>query len=98
MSDASLPAAFERQVVEHMNADHADALLLYVTVLADRPKARSVQLLAIDLEAMTIATDLPGPDSEIRVPLKPRPTDAAQVRAALVAMAKQARRLTARDG
>ena len=95
MSDRALDAEFESEVIAHMNADHADAVLLYVTVLASMPQATRGELVAIDLRSMTVKTDLPEPHGEVRIPLDPAPNGPQQIRAALVAMAKRARNVLA---
>ena len=94
MTDHTLAGEFERQVVAHMNADHADAVLLYVTVLASLPQATRGELVSIDLKAMTIRTDLPHPNREVRIALEPCPDGPGQIRAALVTMAKRARKIS----
>ncbi len=91
MTSRALDREFERQVIAHMNADHADAVLAYVNVLSGLPDATQATLVAIDLDAMIVKTDLPPPHDEVRIALDPEPDGAAQVRAALVAMAKRAR-------
>jgi heme iron utilization protein len=93
MKDRALDPGLERQVVAHMNADHADAVLLYVTALAALPQATRAELVAIDLQAMTLRTDLPAPNGKLRIALEPPPDGPTQIRAALVAMAKRARNI-----
>ena len=78
--------AGERGAVEHMNADHADALALYAAGAggaADLPW----RLTGLDPEGM----DLMAADRTVRVPYPERVTDMGALRKSLVAMAARAR-------
>jgi heme iron utilization protein len=86
LSDAQAIVAGERGAVEHMNADHADALALYAAGAggaADLPW----RLTGLDPEGM----DLMAADRTVRVPYPERVTDMGALRKSLVAMAARAR-------
>jgi putative heme iron utilization protein len=86
LSDAQAIVAGERGAVEHMNADHADALALYAVGAggaADLPW----RLTGLDPEGM----DLMAADRTVRVPYPERVTDMGALRKSLVAMAARAR-------
>lgn len=83
-ADALIEA--EEGAVEHMNADHADALRLYAMVLARMPKARW-RASGIDPEGL----DLSAGDLTARVTFPERIGDAAGLRAVLVRLARECR-------
>ena len=78
--------SFEVSAVQHMNADHADAVALYATHFG-RAKADDWQVATLDPEGMTLTAG----DKVARAPF-PRPlADADDLRSTLSLMAKQAR-------
>lgn len=79
-------APAEKDIVEHMNEDHADAVALYATALLDRPPGDWI-MTGIDPEGM----DLRAGGSVARLAFAEPVRDAATARAALVASAKAAR-------
>lgn len=76
----------EESAVEHMNADHAEALALYAEKLCGAPKGRW-RVSGVDPEGM----DLASGDLTARLVFEARVTDAASLRTSLVALAAQAR-------
>ncbi|CAM5773686.1 pyridoxamine 5'-phosphate oxidase [Labrys miyagiensis] len=89
LTDCSEAAALrqgEEGAVEHMNADHADAVRLYATRLA-HGKEGPWRLTGIDPEGM----DLAFADETVRVPFAERVADPGSLRKVLVAMAAEAR-------
>jgi heme iron utilization protein len=85
LSGAEGVVAGERGAVEHMNADHADALALYAAG-AGGGEGRW-QLTGLDPEGM----DLVAGERAVRVTYPERVSDMGGLRKALVAMAAQAR-------
>jgi putative heme iron utilization protein len=79
-------AASEQDIVDHMNAEHRDALCLYAHHYADRP-GLDWQMTGIDPEGF----DLTRHDAEARVDFAAPVADAETARAELVALAKTAR-------
>ena len=88
LCDAPALAAIERSAVEHMNADHRDALALYATVLAGAGAGEWVAS-GVDPEGL----DLVCGDRVARVGFEQPVSDGQQVRAALAALARQAREI-----
>jgi heme iron utilization protein len=86
LSDAEAIVAGERGAVEHMNADHADALALYAAG-AGADAGLPWRLTGLDPEGM----DLIAGDRTARVTYPERVTDMGALRKSLVAMAAQAR-------
>lgn len=79
-------AAAEEQAIEHMNADHADAVALYATRLAGAEPGRWT-LTGIDPDGL----DLAAGDQVARIFFESPLKGAADMRPALVAMAAKAR-------
>lgn len=79
-------AASEGEIVRHMNADHADAVDLYARALLGRA-GEGWRLTGIDAEG----ADLRRGGEVARLPFAAPVGDAQQARAALVALARQAR-------
>lgn len=79
-------AEAEESAIEHMNADHADALSLYAEKLCGAPKGRW-RLSGLDPEGM----DLASGDQTARLVFPERIGDAQELRSCLVKLAAQAR-------
>jgi heme iron utilization protein len=80
------------RVLDHMNGDHADAVLRYARHFAGHVGATAARLIDIDAEAILLSVTLPEGEVRVRIPFAQplaAPEDAHQ---ALVAMAKEARR------
>ena len=79
--------AMEQSAIEHMNADHSDAVNIIARAFGGAPTDSSWRLTGIDAEGM----DLIGGDTGLRV-LFPEPlTDAGELRALLVRMTAEGR-------
>lgn len=78
----------EPDIVNHMNADHADALSLYATALLGGPPG-DWRMTGIDPEGLDLRA---GPDRSLRLDFASPIRDSAEARARLVALAEQARR------
>jgi hypothetical protein len=89
---ASFPPEHRARVLDHMNGDHADAVLRYARHYAGLAEASAARLTDIDAHAITLAVTTPAGEVPARIafaaPLA-QPDDAHH---ALVAMAKEARR------
>jgi putative heme iron utilization protein len=86
LTGAEAIVAGERGAVEHMNADHADALALYAAA-AGAEAGLPWRLTGLDPEGM----DLIAGERTVRVVYPERVTDMGGLRKSLVAMAAQAR-------
>jgi putative heme iron utilization protein len=82
-----------RRIVDHMNDDHADALVLFCRVLADRPGTARARMVGVDRYGFAVlAAD--GPDAdEVAVRLRfDAPVDTPDAaRAAMVELVRRAR-------
>ena len=86
LSGAEELIAAEAGAVEHMNADHREALALYATKLAGAPKAEW-RATGLDPEGI----DLAAGDRTLRVPFPRRVAGAGPLRKVLKEMADEAR-------
>lgn len=87
LAGAEAVVAGEAGAVEHMNADHADALALYAAGAGDGDGALPWRLTGLDPEGM----DLIAGERTARVTYPERVTEMGALRKALVAMATAAR-------
>ena len=90
ISDAENLVGAEASAVEHMNADHAEAVKLYATRLLgaeDGPGERPWRLTGLDPDGL----DLARGDLTLRLPFPERVTTAEQLRRTVVALAAAAR-------
>ena len=90
-SDGRLPAAAARRIVEHMNADHAAALLGYARVHGGRPDVSTARLVAIDAGGLDLVVDAGRGEERLRVAFKQPLRRASEARGLLVRMAEEAR-------
>ncbi len=79
--------AAEAGIIEHMNADHADAVQLYATKLLGQPETEGWRLCGIDPEGC----DLLGHDRHLRLDFDVEVTDAELARKELVRLVRSAR-------
>lgn len=85
------PAEQKKHIIDHMNEDHADAVLRYARHYAGRKEATSARLADIDREGIDLVAATPDGETPVRVPFAQpleKPDDAHHV---LVAMARTAR-------
>ncbi|MFB9887062.1 DUF2470 domain-containing protein [Balneatrix alpica] len=74
-------------VIEHMNADHADALLAYAQHYGQRPQAQQATLINMDLEHLELLVD----GEKLRIHLIAPLASLSDARPVLVKMAIEAR-------
>ena len=81
-------------IISHMNEDHAEANLHYVTVLAQLADASAATMVGIDRYGMTLRAHTPGGPRLARIPF-PEPLQRSdQARGTLVRLLQQAREQT----
>jgi putative heme iron utilization protein len=86
IGDAREVLAAEESAIEHMNADHADAIMLYATRLLGA-EAGAWRMIGVDPEGCDLMLD----DRVRRLDFPQRITTATELRKALAALAEQAR-------
>jgi putative heme iron utilization protein len=85
-------------IVDHMNRDHADAVLHYVQFFGATPLATAATLIAIDSDAMYIDAHLNGQLKKVTIGFDQPIHDSATARKVLIKMARQARDALAQSG
>lgn len=81
----------ERDIVTHMNADHADAILAWVHAFGQQPNAQSARMLSIDAEGTDIHCATPSGDAQVRIAFTPPLDTPDSVRGRLIKLSRQAR-------
>lgn len=85
------PPEHKARIIEHMNADHADAVLRYARHYAARRDATAAVLADIDLGGLDLTVTEPGGDRAVRVPFERPLAGPDEAHHVLIAMAKAAR-------
>jgi hypothetical protein len=78
-------------IVEHMNADHGEALLGYARVHGGRTDAARARLVSLDARGLDLSIDAGRGDEALRVDFPRRLEHAGQARAMLVQLAAETR-------
>ena len=78
-------------IIGHMNDDHADANLLYVTVLAGLDDATNASMVGVDRYGVTLRAHAPGGPRLVRVAFEEPLHSAAEARGTLIKLLKRAR-------
>jgi heme iron utilization protein len=84
-------AAGAAAAIAHLNADHADALLVIAQALGGYPDATAARCSGLDRRGVDLALDTPRGRAPARVPFSAELTDGAQLRAATVELTRRAR-------
>jgi putative heme iron utilization protein len=82
-------------IIEHMNADHADAQVLFCRHLAGLDETTEASMSAVDRYGFDMVAVTPGHRSAVRLAFPEECTTGEQVRRAMVAMVGEARRADA---
>jgi putative heme iron utilization protein len=92
---ASAPAGFNpdqlQRIVDHLNEDHADAVLGYARHFGRRPLAQTATLLGLDFAGLDVLVREPTGEHLVRVAFEPPLAAASEAHARLVQMARTAR-------
>lgn len=91
MSDSITPAISDR-ICQHMNEDHAEAIMLYAKVYGKTPDAQSAQMSSIDPQGMNLAVQINGETVPIRVEFDHTLKDSEDAHHTLIDMVKAARK------
>ena len=90
-ADADIVANSSRDAVEHMNADHAEAVLTMARAFAGLPTATSATMLGLDRYGFDVLAEMPDGKRRSRVAFDPPLDDAGAIRARVVALVSKAR-------
>ena len=88
----------ERDIIAHMNTDHADAILAWVQAFTDRQDASTARMISIDAQGTDIECTTPAGAAQVRVVFTPPLDTPASVRGKLIRLSREAReQLALRD-
>jgi putative heme iron utilization protein len=90
MTESITPEISDR-ICQHMNEDHADAVLLYAQVFGNAANVTQAQMLSIDSSGMDLNVHPAKDDQPLRVTFDHPLKDAEDAHQTLIAMVKQAR-------
>lgn len=92
MSDI-ITAEVSDRICQHMNEDHADAVLLYAQTFGETSQATSAELLKIDPLGMNLTAQVNDEAVPIRITFDRALENSEDAHQTLIAMVKQARQL-----
>jgi hypothetical protein len=78
-------------ILEHMNKDHADALVVYARALGDAPEAEAATMVAVDRLGFRLRVRTGGRLHGARIAFPEEVTSAEDARRVLIAMLRDAR-------
>lgn len=90
MPDQFSPEVSSR-ICNHMNEDHANAVLLYAQVFGGVSQATAAQMLAIDAQGMDLTAQVNSESLPVRIQFDHVLADSEDAHHTLIAMVKQAR-------
>jgi len=96
-AEADPLTAVSAGIIEHMNADHADAQVLYCRFLAGRPDTTAASMSSVDRYGFDMIAEGPSGRSAVRLGFPEPCRDGVEVRQAMVAMVAEARSLAAKS-
>jgi putative heme iron utilization protein len=90
MSEPFSPEVSDR-ICQHMNEDHADAVVLYARTFGNSPDSEAAKMLSIDALGMNLMTQVKGESLPMRIEFDHVLKDSEDAHHTLIAMVKQAR-------
>ncbi|MDZ8080209.1 MAG: DUF2470 domain-containing protein [Nostoc sp. DcaGUA01] len=84
-------AEISSRICNHMNEDHADAVVLYAKTFGGITDAIAAKMLSIDAQGMDLTAQVNGEDVPVRIQFDRVLTDSEDAHQTLIAMVKQAR-------
>ena len=84
-------AEVSNRICEHMNSDHADAVVLYAQTFGGLAGDQAAEMVSIDFQGMNLTAQVNGAAVPIRVEFDRVLQDAEDAHHTLIAMVKQAR-------
>jgi putative heme iron utilization protein len=92
MSEAITPAISDR-ICQHMNEDHADAIVLYSKAFGSYFDTETAQMVSIDPQGMNLTAKIKGETVPVRIEFDHTLKDAEDAHHTLIEMVKQARKM-----
>jgi putative heme iron utilization protein len=93
-SDGVFTPAVVDAILTHLNEDHASEALLICQTLGFQPLATSATAVALDDLGIDFLVDGPTGEADVRIPWDDRLVDREQVRAEVVRLTAEARRMS----
>ncbi|RCJ18497.1 heme iron utilization protein [Nostoc sp. ATCC 43529] len=84
-------AEISSRICNHMNEDHADAVVLYAKTFGGITDAIAAKMLSIDAQGMDLTAQVNGEDLPVRIQFDRVLVDSEDAHQTLIAMVKQAR-------
>ncbi|MEH1795159.1 MULTISPECIES: DUF2470 domain-containing protein [unclassified Nostoc] len=84
-------AEISSRICQHMNDDHADAVMIYAKAFGGVTDAIAAQMLSIDAQGMDLTAQVNGETVPVRIQFDRVLVDAEDAHQTLIAMVKQAR-------
>ncbi|MEH2074290.1 MAG: DUF2470 domain-containing protein [Nostoc sp.] len=84
-------AEISSRICQHMNDDHADAVMIYAKAFGGVTDAIAAQMLSIDAQGMDLTAQVNGEAVPVRIQFDRVLADAEDAHQTLIAMVKQAR-------
>ncbi|MFN6564880.1 MAG: DUF2470 domain-containing protein [Nostoc sp. ChiSLP01] len=84
-------AEISSRICNHMNEDHADAVVLYAKTFGGITDASAAKMLSIDARSMDLTAQINGEDVPVRIQFDRVLADSEDAHQTLIAMVKQAR-------
>lgn len=85
------------RAIDHLNEDHADALLNMARALGECPQASAARCLDADRAGLDLLAQTPAGEVEVRVPYEEPIESPGGLRKATVALAQRAREILGED-
>lgn len=95
MSEPITPTISDR-ICQHMNEDHAEAIVLYARFFGNTPNAETAKMISIDPRGMDLSVESENTNNRVRIEFEAPLQDAEAAHQTLIAMVKQARQAAAK--
>ncbi len=86
-----ISAEISDRICNHMNEDHANAVVLYAQAFGGLTNATAAEMVAIDPQGMDLTAQVNGENVPVRIEFDHLLQDAEDAHHTLIAMVKQAR-------
>ncbi|NET32371.1 MAG: DUF2470 domain-containing protein [Cyanothece sp. SIO1E1] len=86
-----ITAAVSDRICQHMNEDHAEAVVLYAKTFGNVTEATTASMISIDTAGMNLMTQVNGANLPLRIEFDHALEDAEDAHQTLISMVKQAR-------
>lgn len=86
-----ITAEVSERICQHMNEDHANAVLLYAQVFGGSPDATAAEMVSIDGKGMNLTAQVSGAAVPVRIDFERTLEGAEDAHHTLIAMGKEAR-------